>query len=128
MTAWAPFDLVHLALERHPEAIAGLGPVLVLDIPAQGAAGETPCCCQWLSAACEAQRLRLRIVLTPEVLHEELIALDADGRPRVRVVRLPESDYHGWERAGAMLNAQMDDAGGPLAPAARGTPAPRRWT
>lgn len=94
-------------------ALAGLGPVLMLERE-QPLDRETAGCEQWLALACDRGAVLARVAVDPLAgSHEELALPDARGTVRLRLVRLPESDWLGWDRTLGQVGARM--ASGPAA-------------
>ncbi len=72
------------------DPLVALGPVLLLERARAPERGSL--------IGCRPERLQPRITVEPEGICEELVVLDQDGTISIRVVRLPDSDYFGWER------------------------------
>ena len=86
--------------------LATLGPVLLLE--RAGAEGD---CAASLARACVSGAILPRVRLEAcSGMHEELAVLDADGAIGLRLVRLPESDWLGWDRALERADAWIDVA------------------
>jgi hypothetical protein len=82
---------------RLRQELAALGPILVLwpdGIDRALAESTLP---SIVERAAARQLLRARVGVRSDATIEELVACDAVGA-RVRLVRLPDSDYFGWER------------------------------
>lgn len=101
-------------------ALAGLGPVLMLvpDLPAKrGHRG----CDERLAQACDLGAIVARVDVDPLAgSHEELLLPDACGIVRLRLVRLPESDWLGWDRALGQLDAWIESGPAADSPCAAG--------
>ena len=90
--------------------LAALGPVLLLE---RADAGDD--CAACLARACARGAIVPRVRLDAGAgMHEELAVLDADGATRLRLVRLPESDWLGWDRALERAGARIDATDGCL--------------
>ena len=100
------------ACEHAAAWLAALGPVLLLE---RGGAGSDDDCAARLALACARGAIVPRVRLDAGAgMHEELAVLDADGATRLRLVRLPESDWLGWDRALERAGAWIDAANAPL--------------
>lgn len=86
-------------------ALAGLGPILLLErIETEG--GEGIDCALQLARACASGSVVAAARVDPGAgMHEEVALFDRAGVLRLRLVRLPESDWMGWERATACAGA-----------------------
>lgn len=92
--------------------LAALGPVLLLA-RSDAAAHDIDACAARLAQTCAHGAVVPRVNLDPCVgSHEELALLDAHGVVQLRLVRLPESDWLGWDRAVACADAWVESTCG----------------
>lgn len=108
----SPADLLLPAGRRRAlaAALAGLGPVLLLECAPPAPGGDAGCD-ERLAQACARGAVVARATVDPFAgSHEELALPGLDGIVHMRLVRLPESDWLGWDRALAHVGAWVEMA------------------
>jgi hypothetical protein len=82
---------------RVADALAALGPVLLLASARDSTGGVLAGWARFV-AHCEVEHMQPHVAVEPDGIREELALVDAEGAVRYRLVRLPDSDFLGWEQ------------------------------